>query len=319
MKTVDLKFLSQKICDAKRILIAGHKNPDGDSLCSVLALAQLIKLNFSKDAVCAYDGNIPDMLDNMPMRSEMQYYAHIDAGTPFDLVFILDYGTKNHIGGVMPFVKSARYVIEIDHHNNCDLIGDLAFCDDASAATGEIIFNVANKLKWTRDAVVNDLLAASVLTDTGFFKYVRRGRVLRMMAELVDAGVDIEKISNALNNKPRKTVLTEAGVVSRAEFFYHGRLALAIIDEHDYKNLDGRGEMVLSLLGQIKGVEYVALLKRQKEMQTGVSLRGKTMPVDEIAAKLGGGGHTYAAGAVVADSLENVRMRVLELFRGAKK
>ena len=34
----DLNLLCEKIRDAKSILIAGHKNPDGDSLCSVLAL-----------------------------------------------------------------------------------------------------------------------------------------------------------------------------------------------------------------------------------------------------------------------------------------
>ena len=93
---------------------------------------------------------------------------------------------------------------------------------------------------------------------------------------------------------------------------------MATIDAKDYKNLDGRGEIVLSLLGQIKGVEYIVLLKRQKEQQTGVSLRSKMHPVNGIAESLGGGGHTYAAGAVVHDTLDNVRDRVLELFRGIK-
>ena len=72
------------------------------------------------------------------------------------------------------------------------------------------------------------------------------------------------------------------------------------------------------MLGQIKGVEYVALLKSQKTNQTGVSLRSKNKPIDDIAVALGGGGHTYAAGAVVKDSLEHTREKVLELFRGIK-
>ncbi len=318
MNLEKLKLLSDKISKARTIAIAGHKNPDGDSLCSVLALAQLIKLNFNKDAVCLYDGNIPDMLDNVPLRDMMVYFSKADLSHPFDLMFVLDYGTKNHIGGAMPALEKAGFIIEIDHHKNDDNIGDLCLNDDKAASVGEILFNISNKLKWLRDHAVNDLFAISILTDTGYFKYARKGSIFRVMASLVDSGVDVEYISNLLDNKPRKTVVTEADVVAKTEFLFHGKLALATIDADAYKNLDGRGETVLSLLRQIKGIEYIVLLKRQKANQTGVSLRGKTKPVDKFAAALGGGGHTYAAGAVVQDSLENVRCKILELFRGIK-
>ena len=315
MKTDDLKLLTDKIQNAKSILIAGHKNPDGDSFCSVLALAELVKLNFGKSALCVYDGNIPNMLDNVPLRANMHFFGHVDLEKKFDLVFVVDYGTRNHMGGVMPAVESAKYVVEIDHHRNDDKIGDLCLDDVGAAAAGEIIFNIAKKLDWARNVDVNNLLALAILTDTGNFKYARKGKVLRIMAELVDSGVSIEWISNLLNNRPRKSVVTEAAVASRAEFLFRGRLAVATVGAQDYKHLDGRGELVLSLLGQIKGVEYVALLKRQKENQTGVSLRSKTGRVDDIAVALSGGGHAYAAGAVVRDTIENVRARVLELFR----
>ncbi len=318
MKTEALNFLTEKIREAKTIAITGHKNPDGDSLCSVLALFQLIKLNFNKNALCLYDGNIPDMLDNVPLREKMQYFGKVDLSKKFDLVFVLDYGTRNHIGGVLPVVDNAKFIVEIDHHKPECKIGNLSFSDGNAFAVGDIIFNMTKKQKWKKDQLVNDLFAISILTDTGFFKYARKGSILRNMAALVDDGVDIERISNLLNNKPKKDILTEAAVASRAEFFYNNRLALATIDSKDYKNIDGRGETILSLLTQIKGVEFVVLLKRQKENQTGVSLRSKSQPIDAIAIALGGGGHKCAAGAVVQDSLDNVRSKVLELFRGVK-
>lgn len=318
MKTETLKILAEKIKGAHSIAIAGHKNPDGDSLCSVLALAQLIKLNYNKNPICVYDGNIPDMLDNVPTREKMKYFSRVDLSHKFDLVFVLDYGTQNHIGGFMPAVINAKFVIEIDHHKNDNTIGNLCLNNDKAASVGEIIFDIVKKLKWNRDEIVNNLIAVSILTDTGFFRYLRRGNVLRTMAALVDDGVDIDYLANLLNNKPRKTVLTEAAVASRAEFLNHGRLALATIDANDYKNLDGRGETVLTLLGQIKGVEYIVLLKQQKEKQIGISLRSKTQSINEIAEALGGGGHKCAAGAVVQDSLENVREKVLDLFKEVK-
>ncbi|MBR5904016.1 MAG: bifunctional oligoribonuclease/PAP phosphatase NrnA, partial [Alphaproteobacteria bacterium] len=67
------------------------------------------------------------------------------------------------------------------------------------------------------------------------------------------------------------------------------------------------------------GLEYVVLLKEQKPNQIGVSLRGRGHAVDKIAMALGGGGHEYAAGAVVYDTLENVKKRVLDLFKGVIK
>ena len=36
----------QRVRNAKSIAIMGHKNPDGDSMCSVLALGHLIEQNF---------------------------------------------------------------------------------------------------------------------------------------------------------------------------------------------------------------------------------------------------------------------------------
>lgn len=318
MKQSELNILVDKIKSAQTIAIAGHKNPDGDSLCSVLALARLIHLNFGKDPICIYDGNIPDMLDLMPGRRDMQYCGRVAPDTRFDLVFILDCGNVEHLGGMDAFVKSAGYVISVDHHVDGAKIGNLCLDDVDASSVGQILFEIAGQLQWSRDDIVNDLIAVSVLTDTGYFKFARIGAPLRIMADLVDAGVDIEHLSDLMNNKPRKTILTEASVVSRAEFFCHGRVALAVVDAHDYKNLDGRGELILSLLGQIKGVEYVVLLKQQKENQTGVSLRSRSHPVNEIAVQLGGGGHAYAAGAVVHDSLENVRAKILKIFKGAK-
>ena len=57
------KIFDEKIRSAGSILLCAHKNPDGDAICSVLALAHLIEMNYDKEVVCTYDGNIPDNLD----------------------------------------------------------------------------------------------------------------------------------------------------------------------------------------------------------------------------------------------------------------
>ena len=311
----NIKEFLARVKDAKSILIVGHKNPDGDSLCSVLALARLVELNFGIKPVCVYDGNIPDSLDNVPLRTRIKYFERVDLTQIYDLAVVMDYGNPLHVGGAKGAVDSARFVVEIDHHKNDNKIGNLCIDDENAAATAVLVYKIMQEGGLKADAIVNDLLALAILTDTGNFKFVRNGEALRIMADLVEDGVNIRSLIELMNNKPRKAVQLEARTAANAEFFYRGRLAVATIYKKDYKYLDGRGEMVLNLLGQIQGVDYIVLMKEQKQEQIGLSIRSRKKPINHIAVELGGGGHERAAGAVVRDTLENVRARVLELFK----
>ncbi len=302
--------------NAKSIAIMGHKNPDGDSMCSVLALAHLIEENFGIQPVCMYDGNIPDNLDNVPLRSRMKYFERVDLSQQFDLAIVMDYGNPVHIGGPQTVVDKAKFIVEIDHHKNENTVGQLCINDDTAAATAVIVYRIIREGALTMDMNTANLLTLAILTDTGNFKFARNGDAMRIVADLVDAGVSIRSLIELINNKPRKTVQLEARTAANAEFFYHGRLAIATVVKKDYKYLDGRGELVLNLLGQIQGVDYIVLLKEQKPEQIGISIRSRNKPIDQIAVALGGGGHERAAGAIVRDSMENVRAKILELFKG---
>lgn len=312
-----LDLFVDKIRGASSIVIMGHKNPDGDSLCCMLALAKLIELNYGIRCRCMYDGNIPEYLCNVPLRDWAKFFEKVDDPTPYDVAILVDYGAAHQLGGPLTYAENAKCIIEIDHHKNDAPLGSICLDDDTAAATGVIIYQIMRELQWQHDWAVLDLLAVAIMTDTGNFKFARNGAPLMIMGELVDMGVNIRHLIEGMHNKPRKAVQTEARVTADAEFFYNGRLALAIIDRNDYRNLDGRGEMVLGLLEQIKGVEYVVLLKEQKPDKIGMSIRSRGTPIDHIAASFGGGGHARAAGAVVSDTtLEDVKRRVIEVFKG---
>lgn len=310
------QILIEKLKAAKSVAIIGHKNPDGDALGSALALSRLIELNFGVTPVCTYDGNIPETLSEVPLRPRMRYFGHLNVTAPFDVVILVDYGTARHLEFASSVIQSAGFVIEIDHHKNDSPIAALCIDDDTADATTIIIYELMRDLNWQYDLDVLNLLSLGIVTDTGCFKFARSGRPLRIMADMIEEGVRIRGVYDMLNNQPKKAIEVEARVASTAEFFYRDRLAVATIVNKDYRNLDGRGENVLDILARIKGVEYIALLKQQKDNQIGVSLRGRGKPVNHIAEALGGGGHIYAAGAVLRDSLENVHDKVIELFRG---
>ena len=313
----NIKIFIEKLRDAKNIVVMAHKNPDGDALCCVLAMARLIEKNYTAKCVCVYDGNVPDYLDNVPLRDRAQYFSKVGTKKPFDVAILMDYGAEHQIGGPLDFVNNAKFVVEIDHHKNDKPVADLCIDDETADATAIILHKIMRTAGWKDDSDIRDLLAVAILTDTGNFKFAHSGVSLSVMADLVDGGVSIHQLIELMNNKPRKAVLVEAAAAANAEFFYHNRLAIATIDRRDYRNMDGRGEMVLNILGQIKGVEYIVLLKEQKENQIGVSIRSRGAAIDKIAASLGGGGHERAAGAVVrGDTLENVHAKIITAFKG---
>ena len=311
-----IRVLIEKIRDAKSIAISGHKNLDGDALCSALALMKIIELNFNKKATVIYDGNVPRDLDNVPLRKEAIFHKNLPENAKYDLYILVDYGTRKHLGEVEKYVNAADFVIEFDHHFNDDVVGDLCFDDEEKAATSQIIYDMARVVNFTMDQDIVDLLMLALITDTGNFKFVRHSDVLKDAASLVDAGANMSHLVNVLNNKDKRTVLVESKVVSEAEFFMKGRLAVATINHEDYKKLDGRGEIVLSLLGQIHGVQYVVLLKEHKEDQIGISIRSRQTPINQIAESFGGGGHLCAAGAVVEGKLQEVHDKIINAFKG---
>jgi len=311
-----IKTFIEKVQNAKSIAISGHKNLDGDALCSALALMKIIELNFGKKATVIYDGNVPRDLDNVPLREEAIFHKNIPEKAKYDLYILVDYGTRKHLGEIEKYVNAADFVIEFDHHFNDDLVGNLCFDDEEKAATAQVIYDMVKVVNFTIDQNVVDLLMLAIITDTGKFKFVRSSDVFKDSAKLVAAGADITHLMNLLNNKDKKTVLVESKAVSQAEFLMKGRLALATITHEDYKKLDGRGETVLSLLGQIHGVQYIVLLKEQKENRIGISIRSRQTPINQIAESFGGGGHLCAAGAVVEDTLENVRSKIINAFKG---
>ena len=83
-----IKILLEKIKNAKSIAISGHKNPDGDSLCSALALMKLINLNFGKRVTVIYDGNIPKELEDIPLRKNACFHTHVPEKAKFDLYIL---------------------------------------------------------------------------------------------------------------------------------------------------------------------------------------------------------------------------------------
>src|SRR5436190_19045550 len=101
------------LCDAERIVLAGHVNPDGDTLGSNLALMHALLLLGKDVTVLSADG-VPDIYRWMPGADRVQ------TGTDrrdFDLAVVCDSGALDRVGRfIVPVIESASRLLDIDHH-----------------------------------------------------------------------------------------------------------------------------------------------------------------------------------------------------------
>ena len=145
-----------------------------------------------------------------------------------------------------------------------------------------------------------------------------------MAAELMEAGADGAMVSERVFSG----VSTEALEMVR--------LALASVETHDHGRIgtiqlsnrdlvasgatDEDSENLVNYVRKMKGVQIAVFLKERPDGLVKLSLRSKSdANVALVAKKFGGGGHSYAAGAVLPGSLPSALQAVLKACRAALK
>ncbi|MCL1891736.1 MAG: bifunctional oligoribonuclease/PAP phosphatase NrnA [Alphaproteobacteria bacterium] len=313
MKQIDL--LVAKISAAKSILIFGHKNPDGDATGAVLALRFLIADNFARTADVIYDGNLPIYFDFLPGRENFVYAEKLP-GKKYDLVIVVDTGSAIQLDALQQkFFDEAVVTARIDHHKTADISADIDIVD-IGASTCEIVYEIAREAGWKISASAATCLYSGIYCDTFRFSFLDKGQTLRTAAALVDLGAEPRRISESVGIATRDDIMAQAEVLRDAEFFYHGRLAVAVFPKALYKNLDSGETEIVLFLRRIKNVECVAILKEAHPENIRVSLRSREIPIREIAESFGGGGHDLAAGAQLHTTLSAAKKIVAEAFAG---
>lgn len=96
-----LKKISDLLLPAKSILITSHRDPDGDSIGSQLALAELLESR-GKSFCIINQGELPNKYRFLDPRRRIQNLNSTtgmqDPKAPFDLVFVLDSTCLERIG-----------------------------------------------------------------------------------------------------------------------------------------------------------------------------------------------------------------------------
>jgi phosphoesterase RecJ-like protein len=199
-----------------------------------------------------------------------------------------------------------QFKINIDHHHDNTLFGDVNLVEVDASCTAEIVYELAVLL----DAEITPEMAAALyvglVTDTGKFMYENtNARTHRIAADLIEAGVEVDETYRRLyEHVPIEKLRLLSRALDGLQHHCGGRLALAYIAAADYEASGAGEEMtegIIDHLRSIEGVRVAALIRDLGDRGRAarkVSLRSSDGEVDvsAMARMHGGGGHKRAAG-----------------------
>jgi len=293
----------EAVIKASRIAIAGHVNPDGDSIGSLLSLGLGLERLGKRVYMISEDG-VPHRYKGLPGADRIVRKAD----KPADLAISVDCSNKDILGSTYSYFQKASNILEIDHHDFRRPFGDKIFIDKKAAAVGEMIYLLLKSLdvEITKDIAQN--LMTSIVVETNSFRLpnVRRF-TFELCAELIDSGIDVYKLIDMLFWSKRKESAVLSGIcLARCRFLKRGRLAWSFIKQEDFDLVGGASEDVDPVpddMRAIKNVRIAVLFRENHNNTLRVSLRSKgRINVASLAERHNGGGHFDVAGCSIPNS-----------------
>ncbi len=320
-----MEKIAEIINSAGSVVIIQADNPDGDSLASSLALEQI--LGEMGKRVHLYCGvAIPTYLRYMPGwdRVASELPRDFDASIIVDTsaLVLLEQLQKT---GDINWLKTKPCIV-LDHHTASQPTIDFAsvnYLKDA-VSSGEIIYELAQGLKWPRSPQTNDFIVMSIMSDSlGLTSESTSARSIRIVAELVEQGVSIPKLENmrrATQKKSRELLKYKGQLLKRVEYSPDGRIAMITIPWEEIEKYSPEYNPPMLVMDDMRMVNNVALALAFKTYPDGritAKLRtnyGYGMAAD-LANRFDGGGHPYAAGFKITDgrSLDEVKAECIRI------
>lgn len=325
--------LKQLLSFPKDIVITTHRNPDGDAIGSALGLRHLLEKNtHSVKIVCPSE--YPDFLNWMPGVDDIIIYdTETEEGNKeiekADLFFCLDFNALDRIdktGDAMMARKDTKKVM-IDHHLYPEPFADFVLSDTTASSTCELIVDFAHMIGWVRDLdkSIGECLMTGILTDTGSFKFSTSPKLYRIVAELIETGVDDYKLQDLIFNSMREKHLRLLGhcLANRMEILDEYHTGIITLTKEDYTHFDiqrGDTEGIVNYLLRMKHIKMAAFITEQPNI-VKLSLRSKgDFSVQEIAQQhFKGGGHRNAAGGASFIGLRNTVKKFKSLLPDYKE
>lgn len=301
--------LKELLAFPKKIVLTTHRNPDGDAIGSSLAIYHFLK-RLGHQVVATAPSEYPDFLAWMPGAAEMLIYdiepeTVTEVINNAEVIFILDFNGLDRIDKMGEIVGATNCPrVMIDHHLFPEVHCDYVLSDTSASSTCELVFDFIHLLGEQQhiDPLIGDCLFTGILTDTGSFKYATSAKLFRIVADLIERGVDDYALQDLIFNSLQEKSLRLLGhcLYNRMEVLPEYHTGIIFLTKEDYEDFEiqrGDTEGIVNFLLKMRQVKLAAFIHEQPTI-TKISLRSKgDFSVQEIAKDhFKGGGHKNAAG-----------------------
>jgi len=311
MRKEIIKEIAEKIKKSKKIAITSHLRPDGDSICTSIALSLMFE-QLGKEVDLINKDNTPVPFNNFPLSKRIKI-GQIK-GEDYDLIILLECADVSRSG--QEYIDK-NFLINIDHHHSNNYYANLNWVEPKLSAVGEMAFYLGEELEIKFTPEIATYLYAAIASDTGSFQFSNTtAEALEICSKLIRMGANPTEINEILfaQNPPEKIKLL-GQVLSTLELSYNGKIAYITmfrkyLEDLNIKELDT--EDITTLVRSIRGVEIVVFFKQTGDSKYRVSLRSKgRINAASLAERFGGGGHFHAAGFSISGEYENVVENVI--------
>lgn len=294
-------------------LLLTHKNPDGDTVMSAVALCRALRrknkrayLYRNPQIVGKYLGAAEKLFAPESFVPQRVVSVDISADTLFP---------RDWIGKVD---------LCIDHHASNSGFASMTVVEPESSSCGEIVMQVIRELTGKLTKAEATLLYVALTTDTGAFQYANVNEATyQAAAELLRFGAEHAEVMKTFFRKtsPQRLRL-EGEIYSNLHFYCEGKLVIAQVTqamlirsgatEDDLDDLAG-------LSGRAEGAEMNITIRELENGHSKISVRSAPGVSSIIVCEaFGGGGHTMAAGCTIEASPERAEQLLLDVIDALK-
>ena len=313
-----------RLARCKRVLLTTHVRPDGDALGSVAAMSLAMNKAGIETEVL--------LLSHLPRKYAFVFQENaivhhdVEKGWPepfpferFDALLVMDTGTWSQLPGLQERIGGWRAPrLVVDHHLTQEEWADVKLVVTEAAAAGEIAAELLEQWDIPLDRAIATALYLAIASDTGWFQFSNtRPFTLRLAATLMEAGVDTDRLYQALyQNERAERVALQTRAMQSMELLADGRVAVMRIRKNDFGETRANvpdTENLINVPLQIRTVQVSILITEPIDFgPVRISLRSKgQVDVARFAEQFGGGGHARAAGLKIDGSFEQAHDRVV--------
>jgi phosphoesterase RecJ-like protein len=298
---------------ASDVVVISHKDADGDTLGSALAMSEAVRA-LGKRVFMRVPTPVPEVYSFLP---GFEAINADEGGVPPDLVIVMDASNLERLSDTLGALAPGTPVLNIDHHVSNTRFGVLNLVVPDASSTAEVTVDLFHQMGIEVTPTMAANLYAGLLTDTGGFRHENTTyRALEIAAELVRRGADAADIAERIyKSKKLSTMKLTALVMATIGYECEDRLVHAFVSQELLRRSGAQmdeSEGLIDMLQSVEGLLFAVLFKEIDPGMTKISVRSRgTANANQLAAAFGGGGHARASGAEIAMPLEEARGAVL--------